>query len=480
MSAHVSRRGFLRLMSFATTGALLAACAPAPTATQVPQPTEAKKEAAPPTAVPPTAAAPEKKTAKGNLVWYAAQAADHLPPFQEQHKMWNEVYPDVTLEEVFVPWGEYTTKMTTMIAGGQPIDVVWLQIANAVGSSLNANFWVMKDALLDFTPAFDAGKMKKDDFYAGLLKEWLIKDKYWGVPFEVFQESFWYNVDLFKKANVSVPTADWKWEDHRNAAKQLTKRGSDGRAEQFGSMGLDWTDAIYEAGGSPVNADGTNTQLDTPEAKAGFAEWLYYTSNGYAPLGDETKSFAGLHTGKVAIQAHGNYMWTTFRQAAKDIGFGFGATLMPTGPGPAPRNKAGWVGYNLWSVFKSSKAPDLAMDFAILLGYGKGAEPWAATGRVSPVKRFNLDYYQKVANFTGDEKDRYASNLQTTFTNMDKGYVRPSNPYFVVKDLNWGNIATIFGDELNKVVVEKSQTLDQALKVANERAAKAIKDAQGG
>jgi ABC-type glycerol-3-phosphate transport system substrate-binding protein len=177
------------------------------------------------------------------------------------------------------------------------------------------------------------------------------------------------------------------------------------------------------------------------------------------------------------MQTHGNYMWTTFRQAAKDMRFGFMATVMPTGPGPAPKNKAGWVGYNLWSAFKSTKLPDLAMDFAILLGYGKGAEPWAATGRVSPVKRFDLDYYQKVANLNEDEKARYASNLQTTFTNMDKGYVHPAQPYLVVKDLNWGNIQTIFNDELNKVIVEKSQTLEQAIKVANERGAQAIKDA---
>jgi ABC-type glycerol-3-phosphate transport system substrate-binding protein len=473
MNAPFSRRDFLKLMSAVVAGSMLAACAPKPTPT-APAPTEAPKAAQP------TAAPPEKKALKGKLAWYAAQAADHLPPFQEQHKMWDAMYPDVQIEEVFVPWGEYTTKMVTMIAGGESIDVVLLQLGNAVGSSLHAAYWITKDALFDFTPAFDSGKIKKEDYYAGLLKEWLVNDKFWGTPFEVFQESFWYNTDLFKAASLPIPTPEWKWEDHRKAAKELTKRSADGRAEQFGTMGTSWLDALYEAGGEPVGADGESVQLDTPEAKAGFEEWFFYTGNGYAPLGDETKSFAGLHTGKVAIQAHGNYMWTTFRQAAKDVGFDFGATLMPTGPGPAPKNKAGWVGYNLWSVFKSSKLPEAALEFAILLGYGKGAEPWAATGRVSPLKRFDLDYYQKVANFTGAEKERYASNLTTTFTNMDKGYVHPSQPYFVIKDLNWGNIQGIFDEEFTKVVVEKSQSLDQATKVANERAAKAISDARGG
>ncbi len=474
MNAPFSRRDCMKLMCATMASGLLAACAPQQAPTAAPQLTEAPKAEVAATTP------PEPVALKGKLVWYAAQAADHLPPFEEQHRMWKEMYPDMQLEEVFVPWGEYTTKMVTMAAGGEPIDVVWLQLGNSVGNSLNAAYWVERDALLDFTPAFDAGAIKKEDYYPGLLNEWLFRDKFWGTPFEVFQESFWYNVDLFTEAGVDLPTPEWAWDDHHNAAKELTKRGADGRVEQFGTMGTTWIDGIYEAGGDPVGADGESLQLDTPEAKMGFEEWFFYTGNGYAPLGDETKTFAGLHTGRVGIQAHGNYMWTTFRQASQDLGFDFGATLMPAGPGPAPKNKAGWVGYNLWSVFKSTKLPDAALEFAIHLGYGKGAEPWAATGRVSPLKRFDLDYYQEVANLSADEKERYASNLNTTFTNMDKGHVRPSHPYFVINDLNWGNIQTIFDDELNKVVIEKSQTLDQAIEIANERAAQAIADAKGG
>jgi len=94
MNAPFSRRDFLKLMSAVVAGSMLAACAPKPTPT-APAPTEAPK------AVEPTAAPPEKKVLKGKLAWYAAQAADHLPPFQEQHKMWDAMYPDVQIEEVF-------------------------------------------------------------------------------------------------------------------------------------------------------------------------------------------------------------------------------------------------------------------------------------------------------------------------------------------------------------------------------------------
>jgi hypothetical protein len=94
------------------------------------------------------------------------------------------------------------------------------------------------------------------------------------------------------------------------------------------------------------------------------------------------------------------------------------------------------------------------------------------------VKRFDLDYYQKVANLDGAEKEQYAMNLNTTFTNMEKGYVHPEMPYLVVGDVSWGTIADIFTDELNKVVIEKSQSLDQAIEVANGRAATALEEAK--
>ena len=462
---NLSRRGFMRAGVAAAGAIVLASCAPAP----APQPPAGEK----------AAPAPEKAEMKGKLVWYAAQAADHLPPFEQQHAMWKEMNPAVEIEQVFVPWSEYTQKMTTMLAGGETIDVVWTMIYNGAGTALSAKFWVDRDALIDFTPVFDSGKIKRADYFAGVLDHWLYRDKFWGAPFEAFQMSFWYNTDLFKAADLATPTDDWTWDDHREAAKVLTVRAADGRAEQFGSMGVPWLTALYEAGGKPVANDNETLLLDSAEAREGFEEYHYYVGNGYAPLGDETKSFAGLHTGKVALQAHGNYMWTTFRAASADLGFDVRATTMPKGPGALPAGKAGWVGFNMWSVFKSTQYKDAAIDFAVHLGYGKGAEPWAATGRVSPLKRFDLDYYQQVAGLSGDEKERYATNLNTTFTNLEQGYIHPNQPdEFHVGDLYWGGIGTIYNDELRKVTVEKSQTLDEGLNAAWERAQQAIKDAR--
>ena len=83
------------------------------------------------------------------------------------------------------------------------------------------------------------------------------------------------------------------------------------------------------------------------------------------------------------------YCWAMMEAAVSaELGFDLGATLAPAGPGPEPWNKAHRAGYNIWSAFKSSKVPDLALKFVTHLGYGAGAEPWAATGKPAVELRF--------------------------------------------------------------------------------------------
>lgn len=464
----LSRRDFLRTAALGSVGLALAACGGGG-ATE--EPSDNTGGGAEPTAAP---AEPE-----GKLVWFAAQAADHLPPFQSQKEMWNEMYPKVEIEEVFVPWSEYGTKMTTMVAGGEPIDVAWLMIWNGLGGALNVNTWLKDDALIDFNPVFDAGTMKEEDYFEGLLESFKVDGHYWGAPFEAWLGVFWYNKTLFDAAGVDYPTEDWTWDDYRDASEKLTIRQGE-RTEQFGTLVGPWKTFVYQAGGQPVADDGQSVTLETEEAIKGFEEYYWYTFNGYSPVGDETKVFSGLQSGKVATHVHGNYMWTSFREVSKELEFDFAATRLPAGPGPAPKNKACWAGFNMWSAFKASEYPELAQEFVVHLGYGKGAEPWAATGRVSPLKRFDLDYYQEVAELTEDEKARYATVLNATFEKLELGEIHPNQDGLEIEGVPPQVYMGPYNEELNKAVVDKSQSLEEALEIAAQRTQTAIDEAEAG
>lgn len=458
----LSRRDFLRMAAISGAGLALAACGGGKPADSGDGDADAGVPAA---------------EVEGKLVWYAAQAADHLPPFQSQHEMWNEMYPKVEIEEVFVPWSEYSSKMNTMIAGGETIDVVWLMIDNGQGGPLGVDTWIKRDALIDFTPVFDAGTMKREDYFQGVLENhFKIDGQFWGAPFECWQAVFWYNKTLFDEAGLDIPNEDWTWEDYRKSAEALTKK-SGNTVEQMGTRCPGWNTFVYQAGGQILSEDKKSIALDSDAAMTGFKEWYFYTGNGYSPVGDETNVFGGLQSGKVATHADGNYMWTSFREVSAELGFDFGATTAPAGPATDSMSKANRGGYNVWSAFKSTKYPDLATKFVTHLGYGDGAEPWAATGRVSPLKRFDLDYYQEVADLTEEEKGRYATALNATFTQLDKNYLHANTVAPDVENTSWGTIATPYNEELDKVVLDKSQSLEEALDIAFQRVLKGIEDA---
>ncbi|MGC9348950.1 MAG: ABC transporter substrate-binding protein [Anaerolineae bacterium] len=464
----LSRRDFLRTAALASAGLTLVACGGGAPATEEAETGAGEAQAEPTTA--PTE--PE-----GKLVWYAAQAADHLPPFEQQHEMWDEMYPKVEIEEVFVPWSEYPKKLTTMVAGGEPVDVVWVMIWNGLGGALNINTWLKDDALMDFTPVFEAGTMDPDEYFQGLLESFRVDGRYWGAPFECWLAVFWYNKTLFDQGGVDYPTEDWTWADYRDSAEKLTVR-TEGRTEQFGTYTGPWTTFVYQAGGDLVSEDKQEVTLQTEAARTGFEEYYWYTFNGYSPVGDDTKVFSGLQSGKIATHVHGNYMWTSFREVSKELEFDFAATRLPAGPGPEPINKAGWAGFNVWSAFKASQYPELAQEFVIHLGYGKGAEPWAATGRVSPLKRFDLDYYQEVADLTEEEKARYATVLNATFKKLEIGEIHPNQEGLDIEGVPPTVFMGPYNEEINKAVIDKSQSLDEALEIAAQRTQTAIEDAQ--
>ncbi len=447
----LNRRDFLRLSAVGAAGAALAACQSAPTAAPTAEPVAADTE--------PTAAPAMQE--EGTLVWFALHAADHLPPFQQQKSMFAAMYPKVKIEEVFVPWGEFTTKLPVMLAAGEQVDVCWHQ--TQVGISLQSvDYWVRKDQLVDLTPYFDSDAMPRSDFFEGILKISEFGGKLYGIPFEIPMFIFWYNKTLLEAAGVGIPDATWTWEKHHEAAQAATKKDGD-RVTQYGSAGIQWAIAAAQAGAKMVSEDGEKLNLDTPEFRAGVNEWYYYIENRLAPVGEEWNTFAGIQSGNMAINMTGTWMWNTHRQVAPELGFDFGASVVPAGPGPQPISWATMGGTNAWTVLKASKTPELAAKFAIHLGYGPGAEPWAATGRISPVKRFTKDYYQKVGGFNEVESAQYGTMLDAAFAHMDAGAMAPWAPAFSYKEKSWGDVAAIVDEELNKVAIDKSQTIDEAL-----------------
>ena len=65
--------------------------------------------------------------------------------------------------------------------------------------------------------------------YPQTLEAYKTPDGYYGLPRDFQTIVLFYNKDMFDAAGVAYPTADWTYDDLRNAAKKLTMVGADGK-----------------------------------------------------------------------------------------------------------------------------------------------------------------------------------------------------------------------------------------------------------
>ena len=111
---------------------------------------------------------------------------------------------------------DYWTKLSTMMAGGAPPDVVQLY-------SLVFAPFAAKGTLLDLSPYIARDKYDLSDFYPVSYEAFNWKGTKLGLSTDLYLVGFYYVPDLFAAAGVKEPDNTWTWENVREAAQKLTK-----------------------------------------------------------------------------------------------------------------------------------------------------------------------------------------------------------------------------------------------------------------
>ncbi len=203
------------LISFVLVAAFaLSACAPAATTaapTQPPAPTTAPATAVPPTAVPPTAVPPTAVPPTAvppkpvTVEWWHITTVD--PGKALWQTMANEymaAHPNVKINITVLENEAFKTKLTTVMQGGTPPDIFQSWGGGTMNDQANAGM------LLDITSYLDAdGGAWRNTFAPGALAVYALNGKNYGVPWDMGMVGWWYNKDLFAKANIANPPATW-------------------------------------------------------------------------------------------------------------------------------------------------------------------------------------------------------------------------------------------------------------------------------
>ena len=180
----------------------------------------------------------------------------------QQVDTWNATHPKIQVKLLFNGGNDGALQKTLAnLAVGSPPD-----IAYEYGSSMAA--LAGRPKVVDLTSEVNAPSFNWNDFYSFERDAAMSNGKVYGVPALVDNLALVYNKKLFQQAGVAFPTAQWTWDDFRNAAKKLTDASKHQYGWAYVADGSEdtvwrWIAMLWQAGGSLLNSDGTKTAFNS-------------------------------------------------------------------------------------------------------------------------------------------------------------------------------------------------------------------------
>jgi len=288
---------------------------------------------------------------------------------------------DVKLERY--PAGDpYIEKLLTMIAGGNPPDVMFVNAEQCInfvqgGTLLPLNGNIKKDN-------FDIGK-----YYPKIVDKFTIDGSIYAIPRDIAPVCVvYYNKKLFDDAKVKYPSNDWNWNDLVDKAKKLTKFENN-IMTQYG-FADDWNiwDAFVLGNGGSIVDDvkkPTKCVLDSKAAMEGiqFRKDLMYKYK-VMPSPSNLSAMGGVGSadlfvqGKIAMFFSGIWKTPMFRDIKN---FQWDAVMFPKNP----QGKRGFpMSGSGYAVVKSTKYPDESWKLVTYLAGEEGQKELAQTGLAQP------------------------------------------------------------------------------------------------
>jgi multiple sugar transport system substrate-binding protein len=371
------------MVAIAATLLVVAACGPnaattAPTPAATDAPAVATEAPAASEEAPSTAITLPDGPVTLRVAYYNAGGQTEIDYRQAQAEAFMQAHPNVTVKmEPVADWGE---TLYPQLAAGTAADVLWADTDTGYGQM------VAKGAYTSLQPFVDAEGFDLSKWPEGMIKHFSGADG--GLlllPNSNLSFNFlYYNKDLFDKAGVAYPTADWTLDDLIAAARKLSAKG-----EQWG-FGFAWDDLYLtwmRMYGCEFADDGTNpTQYtyNTPEcvkaiaeldklSREGIINWELGAKWGGLAPGDSTGERA-FSNGDVAMLLSGTWEAPSIVTDSEGA-FQFDAAPAPMAPEGTIQGAASGFG-----VYANSQNPEWAWEYVKYLAGPEGQAADAGVG----------------------------------------------------------------------------------------------------
>ena len=248
----------------------------------------------------------------------------------------NEANPGIKVRGQHIPDG-YSEKIATMVAGGTPPDLGYL-------NEQQAFLWASEGVILDLTPHFKADPEASNRLAASYYN-YDGGTKTIGTNTAAETMILYYNKSLFDAAGQDHPPSDaaeaWTWEEFVAVAKQLTvdRSGNNANSDAFDPQDIDvfgvsfptwwggYLPMIYSNGGKLASDDGRKLLLNEPEAVEALQaiqDLIFVHHVAPTPAQSEALPSASvmMQSGKVAMAVNGHWAILDYSQLEFDWSLG--------------------------------------------------------------------------------------------------------------------------------------------------------------
>ncbi|OME87321.1 ABC transporter substrate-binding protein [Paenibacillus sp. FSL A5-0031] len=172
---------------------------------------------------------------------------------------WNAENPNVQVEYVrFVNDDAGNLKLDTALLAGQDADIYMNYTLSRLQKRIDAGVAVDMSAKTDYNI---------DEQMGPEAKQWMINDKYYGMPTKKNMAFIWLNKDMLDAAGLPIPPLDWTWSDLQDYALKLKQPNVWGLLQHDAAFTTQFDGTI--GGDGYVKADGTSN-FDNAYWKQGF------------------------------------------------------------------------------------------------------------------------------------------------------------------------------------------------------------------
>lgn len=332
----LSRRRFLQGVAGVGAAAALTACVPAPS--------------------PDTAAGSDTADAAVvEVLMFDRNVVQDLEYRKELAERFNASQGGIRVTVDVIPQG-YDQTIMARIAGGTAGDA--FRHASHFGMSKFTTRGLLQ--ALDEYVALDDYDLSV--FIEGPLSSNRVNGKLYALPVNghAGHAGLYFAPEIFGEAGVELPTADWTYDDFKDAAATLTRdTDGDGKSDSWGT----WFGAWYQANltlisahdGWPLNEDGTQATWGEPGAIAGM-QWIqdmYHVVQALPVMADSAAKQQLWSSGKLASALSGVWEGAYLGDITpENLTF----SLVPGPKGPTGK-RGGFAGCNNFPIWSSSEQP---------------------------------------------------------------------------------------------------------------------------